>query len=43
MSHLNTCRTRVERFGLIDVVYYSEPDPACQDKSHHDAYTEETK
>lgn len=42
MSHLNTCRTRIERFGLIDV-HYSEPDPACQDKSHHDAYTEETK
>ena len=42
MSHLPTCRTRVERFGLI-TVHYSEPDQNCKDASHDTYYTEETK
>ncbi|MET0993138.1 MAG: hypothetical protein ABWY20_03230 [Mycobacterium sp.] len=41
MTHLPTCRTRIERFGLIDV-HYSEPDKNCTDESHNRFYTEET-
>jgi len=41
MSHLTSCRTRVEKFGLL-TVYYSEPDQNCTDASHNDAYTEES-
>jgi hypothetical protein len=37
MSHLPTCRTRKERFGLI-WVEYSEPDHACKDESHNTFY-----
>ena len=42
MSHLHTCTTRRELTGNI-WTYYSDPDPQCNDRSHHDAYTEETK
>jgi len=42
MAHLDSCTIRRELTGNI-WVHYSNPDPACQDKSHHDAYTEETK
>jgi len=42
MTHPNTCRTRKELTGGI-WVEFSDPDPQCKDKSHHDAYTEETK
>ncbi len=40
--HLPTCRTRVEKFGLL-TVSYSDPDPACEDQSHHAHYTLESK
>jgi len=42
MAHLESCRTRIERFGLL-TVHYSEPDQNCQDASHAASYTEETK
>jgi hypothetical protein len=42
MSHLITCRTRVERFGLI-TVHYSEPDAKCKDSSHDTYFTEKNK
>jgi hypothetical protein len=42
MAHLTTCRTRKELTGNI-WTYYSEPDPACDDTSHHAYYTEPTK
>lgn len=41
MSHLPTCTTRKELTGGI-WVHYSDPDPACEDQSHHAHYTEET-
>jgi hypothetical protein len=42
MAHIDSCRTRKERFGLI-WVEYSEPDQNCQDASHAASYTEEVK
>jgi hypothetical protein len=42
MSHTPSCRTRVERFGLI-TVHYTEPDAKCKDASHDSNYTEENK
>jgi hypothetical protein len=42
MSHLPSCRTRVERFGLI-TVHYSEPDAKCKDASHTNQYNQESK
>lgn len=42
MAHLPTCRTRVEKFGLL-TVHYSEPDQNCNDQSHHAHYTEVSK
>jgi len=41
MSHTPQCRIRKELTGNV-WVYYSDPDPCCNDKSHHDAYTEES-
>lgn len=42
MTHTPACKTRRELTGNI-WVNYSEPDPACTDKTHTDAYTEATK
>jgi len=42
MAHLDSCRIRKELTGNI-WTYYSNPDPQCNEKSHHDAYTEESK
>jgi hypothetical protein len=42
MSHLPSCTTRKELTGNV-WVHYSNPDPDCNDKSHHDAYTEENQ
>ena len=42
MAHLNTCRTRKELTGGI-WVHYSEPDQNCQDVSHEQHYTQESK
>lgn len=40
MSHLPTCRTYRELTGNV-WTYYSDPDPACEDKSHHNDYRSE--
>jgi len=42
MAHLNTCRTYKELTGGI-WVHHSDPDPNCNDTSHHANYTQENK
>jgi len=42
MSHTPSCTTRKELAGNV-WVYYSIPDPDCQDISHEAHYTEATK
>jgi len=42
MTHIPTCTIRRELTGNI-WTYYSEPEPTCNDRSHHDIYTERTE
>lgn len=42
MSHMPSCTTHKELTGNV-WVHYSNPDPDCNDTSHHKHYTEENK
>jgi len=43
MAHLSTCTTSKRELTGNIWVHSSNPDPACQDKSHEAHYTEATK